>query len=676
MQADPSSPLLGLVALLVQAANPAAATDLVLSTLRELAPALDPAFLPPGRPARGKALAVGDAERTFGVLDLGFDAPSPADLELALQAARVLSLGLAAGALRERADNDRRLVQELAARVRALETEAAVNGRKAAEAEAAATAAKAGERDSAEFRNLALAMADNMLDMLWAKDTGGRYIFANKAIREQLLRADGEEVLGRTDLFFAERQRAMGFRHTFGELCLDSDASVLATRTPGRFLEDGLVHNAYLALDVQKSPLLAADGRLIGTVGTARDITAQLKAETELVAAKEAAEAASRAKSEFLGNMSHEVRTPLNGIYGMLQLLKTTDLDPEQAEYVRTAVGSSRNLLVILNDILDFSRMEAGSTQLVPGPMDLRAAFGLMTEVFAPQARAKGLNFRLEVDASVPGRIVGDEGRIRQILFNLVGNAIKFTPKGEVRVSAWRLPHGRGEGEVRLGLSVADTGIGIDPEKLATIFEPFTQIDASLTRRYSGTGLGLGIVKRLVTLMGGTIAIESEPGEGSTVHLTLALAEDDGSRPRPAPESPMPAGRGRRNLRILVAEDDRVNQRSLSLALKKLGHRATCVDNGQAALEALAQTAYDCLLLDLQMPVLNGLETARRIRASGAPWSALPIVAVTAHALADDKARCMGAGMDGYLAKPVDMAELDRVLCSVTCAPARGEREE
>ena len=396
----------------------------------------------------------------------------------------------------------------------------------------------------------------------------------------------------------------------------------------------------------------------------------RIRMEEDIRAARAAAEAANRAKGEFLANMSHEIRTPLNGMFGMLQLALMGELDAEQRDYLMTALASGRSLLRVLGDILDFSKLEMGKVDLSPEPFDLRETLAQVRDIFDLEARAKGVDFSAELDGSFPERLVGDEARIRQVLINLAGNAVKFTEAGAVRVAAAVLENPARPGRLTLFLEVADTGIGIREESLDLVFEAFAQADASSTRRYQGTGLGLSIVRRLVQLMEGSLMVESEPSRGTTITVALPLAVEHRLVDRSA-ECVTPA-RPARPLRVLLAEDDRVNQLAARRALELAGHTVATAGNGQDALHLLAAEDFDCILMDVQMPVLDGLEATRAIReaANLGSKARIPIIALTAHAMKGDRERFLAAGMDDYIAKPVDVRELDAALARLTAAPA------
>ena len=430
--------------------------------------------------------------------------------------------------------------------------------------------------------------------------------------------------------------------------------------------KDGSLLHVNLSFSTMKN----AQGRVVGKLFMMHDITERKRFEDDLFSAKVLAEKANQAKSLFLANMSHEVRTPLNTILGLLDLTLETPLNPEQQENLNVAQDAAKNLLTILNDILDFSRIEAGKVAFEHIDFDLYRMTQSLCKGLEVIAHQKDLQLILKLDSDVPQFLKGDPMRLRQILTNLIGNAIKFTAQGEILVKIQA--RSQTDDDIVLLFSIQDQGIGIPQAQQKKIFEIFTQADESTTRRFGGTGLGLAIAKQLVEMMKGEIKLESQEGQGSTFSFTAqfkkslaADKEDLGFSPGHLSMTGQPRG-DLKNLKILLAEDNIVNQKMMAKILQKEGCHVTAVDNGQDVLRQMEQGLFDAILMDVHMPTLDGLQTTKKIRQNEkAKEEHIPIIALTARAMDEDKDQCFKAGVDAYVSKPIDRHLLFETLKNV-----------
>ncbi|MEQ9505852.1 MAG: ATP-binding protein [Hyphomonas sp.] len=493
---------------------------------------------------------------------------------------------------------------------------------------------------SGDVAQLLQAFLDALPDPVFIKNERLQLIYGNKAHDRSILESTGiTDYIGLSDRDMYQAEQWTVFER--------EDTKVLNGQVSLNVEQIGPEKTAL----TKKLPVRLPSGKT-GIAGISFDITDYKRTEEK---AKET-ESASQAKSQFLAAMSHEIRTPLNGILGMAQSLASdAGMTPEQREKVDIVLDSGRTLVAIVDDVLDLSKIEAGKLEIHPVACDLRHMARRITRLFEPKAHEKGVKLLLEISDPLTSALAFDPVRVRQCLSNLVSNAVKFTAMGEVRVA---LQTQEEDGGWRVTVRVSDTGIGISAEALSRLFSEFSQADASTTRRYGGSGLGLAISRRIARMMGGDVTVESIPGKGSV--FTLTFRAETATVPVPVQDTSEPASPSHSisGLRILLADDNRVNREVVKLFLAPHGALITEAENGREVLDALERSAFDAVLLDIHMPVMDGTEALKRLRAGETPYRDIPVIALTADAMSGDRERFLKMGANGYVSKPIDQANL------------------
>jgi PAS domain S-box-containing protein len=486
---------------------------------------------------------------------------------------------------------------------------------------------------------------DNATSLIYIKDLEGRYLLINKQFKE-VLNLTESETIGKTDFDLADREPAQRFK--------ESDEQVIKTCKPVEIEEIIEVDGEKHSLLITKFPLIDAQNKVYGISGIATDISERVHQLEELKQAKKIAEEAKSLQEQFLANMSHEIRTPMNGIQGMTDLLLDTSLTEKQHDFARTIKRSADNLVVIVNDILDFSKIKAGKLTIEKIDFNLKEIIENITAVFNHRAKEKGLGFSIIVDENIPSTLVGDPYRLNQILVNLVGNAIKFTHTGSVKIHI--SIGGKKEGEIILEFAVTDTGIGIKDDKISEIFESFTQASVETSRKYGGSGLGLAITKQLLEMQNGKISVESVENKGTTFRFSIPFGYSKANNKLFFKRKNLKDYHGfLEGKKFLVAEDNKVNQKVIENVLKKAGAVADIANNGLEAINFLKErNPYDIIIMDLQMPEMDGYAATKYIR--NVMNISIPIIAMTASALKGEKSKCIEIGMNDYLTKPFEFS--------------------
>ena len=525
-----------------------------------------------------------------------------------------------------------------------------------------------------KFRDL----VEQSTDWVWEVDLTGKLSYSNPRAQE-LTGYALEEILGKALFDFMDIDSAGRNRHYFFKSASRCE--------PFYRFENTMLHKngEAIVFETNGTPIVNEQGKLTGYRGVARDITERKQAEQALIQSCEEIEQANRAKTQFLANMSHEVRTPMNIIMGMTGLLQNSELNPTQQEWAEMVREAAASLLAMMNDILDYSRIESSRLELIQVSFQLSREVKKIVSSFAPHVQKKGLKLTCHIDQEIPSVVIGNPARLRQVLSKLLDNAIKFTEQGEIVVSLHPvITEKNGEAGEAAGLersniyavhfSIRDTGIGIPPDQVNRLFEKFTQVDVSDTRRYEGAGLGLALSQKLVELMGGSIGVKSIEDRGSTFYFTIPfILPPYPAAPGEASGNEQPLWRGNNGMEIMLVEDKPMNQKLATLLLEKEGYRVTTASNGKEALELHRTRSFDLILMDIQMPLMDGLEATAQIRAAEAAGNGhTPIIAMTAYAMQEDRDKCLQAGMDFYISKPIDTEELYCALARVMKKDANG----
>lgn len=518
---------------------------------------------------------------------------------------------------------------------------------------------KADWDENRDIRNNTI--TNNIPDAQWCMDIDFNLTFISASIKE-LSGYTPEEFLALQyeDIFPTKFKRKFQATKKIFSRKINRDQDI-----PTRFWEFDLIHKDGRVVSVETvvSPQRKQNGNIEGLVGSLRDVTHRVQTRLELEQAKKEALQASQAKSDYLVNMSHEIRTPINGVLGMLQILKCTNLDSKQMEYVENAISAGTNLLNLISDVLDLSKIEAGKLESEESNIDLKTFMNSVVVNCESLLTTSDISLKYHIEQDAPKYVKADEMRLKQILLNLVGNSIKFTRHGEITINvSHRLNKAQ---SVQLYFTITDTGIGMPPDVMKHLFEPFVQVKKSFIPKYRGSGLGLHIVRQLVKVMGGDIQIKSKQNIGTTVTFNVSVQQLSAKHLLKQPQSSR-AYEETPPMRLLVVEDDYTSALVASTMLQKLGHSVTLVNNGRQAIQRVEQESYDCIFMDIQIPEMDGLETSKAIRSSKThKCPHTPIVALTAHAMKGDRERVLKAGMNDYITKPITISTLQNILHKV-----------